>query len=148
MEEFRNAQVSQTKKIFAESAQKCCDLLRKSSFFNVYDTFAIAFTKHHGPIGKYLDRHTRWIKNAAENFFTLSMFKGQNPVFEFEETNDGSRAAVICMITVKSITHKYRIKTNHNAGATGDGNVFFHFLYTKFFLILFCFSQPLEPRSH
>ncbi|CAB3402095.1 unnamed protein product [Caenorhabditis bovis] len=122
VEEFKNAQVKKTKKSSAESAQRFYDLLLGSSFFTVYPNFDIAVTKHHKPISKYLDKHTYWIQNAARNFFALSMFKGQNPEIEFEETNDGTRSAVICKITVNSITHKYRIKTNHNAGECGQAS--------------------------
>ncbi|EFO98189.1 hypothetical protein CRE_15408 [Caenorhabditis remanei] len=120
VEVFKNAQISETRKDSAENAQRFYDKLLGSSFFTVYPNFDIAVTKLHKPISKYLDKHTRWIQNAAKNFFALSMFKGQNPEIEFEETNDGSRSAVICKVTVNSITHKYRIKTNHNAGESGQ----------------------------
>ncbi|CAD6198018.1 unnamed protein product [Caenorhabditis auriculariae] len=50
------------------------------------------------------------------------MFKGLNPAIEFEETNDRTRSAVICKVIVNSITHKYRIKTNHNAGESGQAS--------------------------
>uniref|UniRef100_A0A7E4VL82 Ubiquitin-like domain-containing protein n=1 Tax=Panagrellus redivivus TaxID=6233 RepID=A0A7E4VL82_PANRE len=122
VEEFKNAQISETRKDSAENAQRFYDQLRKSSFFSIYPIFDTAAAKHHKSISKFLDKRTRWIQNAAINFFTLSMFKGQSPAIEFEETNDGTRAAVICKVTVNSITHKYRIKTPHNAGESGHAS--------------------------
>ncbi|CAI4222806.1 unnamed protein product [Auanema sp. JU1783] len=122
-EEFKNARGNGTRKMLAQHAQGSYDMLRRCSFFRAYANFHIAVLKYHQPISEYLDdKYILWIQNATKYFFALSMFKGQNPVVEFEETNSGTRSAVICKITVNSITNKYRVKTNHNARGSSQAS--------------------------
>lgn len=121
---FREAQTSNAKTVSAEIAQKLHDLLRKD-FFYVYHEFNIRAIDLHKSISKFLDKRIPSMKRAAINFFKLDKFKGQNPTVEFEETNSGTRSAVICNVTVNSTIQTYRIKTNHNAGESGRGNVYF-----------------------
>ncbi|PIC20115.1 hypothetical protein B9Z55_025418 [Caenorhabditis nigoni] len=116
VKKFNEAQEDETKQNSAESAQRLYNKLSGSSFFIVYPYFDIAVTKHHKPISKYLDKHARWIEDAVKNFFALSMFNRQNPEIEFEETISEKLPAVICKITVNSITHKYKITALNNAG--------------------------------